>query len=622
MLRSARRLAGALRPPAALGRLRAGWGRVRAGWRRVRAGVLASRPAQVIAWLWPFLRPDRRRLWAAALVTLLLTVVEVSTPVLIGRFVDVILGTPGVTPALGAAPLLALLTVAAVARGFLVARQQAQAGALGERTAARIRDQLWAHLQHVPLDYVRRRGAGRLSLRFVADTRMVQRLVAQGLIQLAQDLLLLAAILVVLTLLSWRMALGVALVLPAYVLLFQRLNPPLRKASRNTRRARSRLAAYLSDRLQGLAVIKASVRQPLEGSRMARLTKRLARQGTRRAGQGGLIQGLAAGTVALSGVIVLAVAALEISAGRITGGTLVMFYTLLGLVVPIFQRIALANRIFQESAISLERLQQTLAVKPERPVVDSRPALRVSAGTLEVRELRYVNPERGAILDGVSLRAARGELIAIAGPNGAGKSTLIELLLGFRPASGGRILIDGQRSTKVALDSLRAAIGFVPQDAALLDGTIAENILYGVRAGVPEEELERVARLTGVDALVARLPDGWHTQVGGGGSKLSGGQRQLIALARALASDPPILVLDEASAALDAAAEAELAAVLRRLAQDKTVIASAHRPATLLAADRIYVLEQGRLAEVGTHTELLAAGGVYARLFQHERKPT
>jgi ABC-type multidrug transport system fused ATPase/permease subunit len=534
----------------------------------------------------------------------------------------VILGTPGAgLPGLGAAPLLALLAVAAVARGALVARQQAQAGALGERTAARIRDQLWAHLQQLPLDYVRRRGAGRLSLRFVADTRMVQRLVAQGLIQLAQDLLLLLAILLVLALLSWRMALCVALIVPAYGLLFQRLNPPLRKASRSTRRSRSRLAAYLHDRLQGLAVIKASVRQPVEALRMGRLTRRLARHGSRRASQGGLLQGLAAGTVALSGVVVLAVAALEIQAGRITGGTLVMFYTLLGLVVPIFQRIAVANRIFQEAYISLDRLRQTLSARPERPPVDTRPALQVSAGTLELRELGYAHPDRGVVLDGVSLQARRGELIAIAGPNGAGKSTLIELLMGFRPASSGRILIDGQRTSKVALDSLRAAIGFVPQDAPLLDGSVAENILYGVRSGVPEEALARAAGLTGVDALVARLPDGWDTQVGSGGGKLSGGQRQLVALARALAGDPPILILDEASAALDAAAEAELAQVLRRLAHDKTVIASAHRPATLMAADRIYVLERGRLVEQGTHAELLAAGGVYTRLFQAERQP-
>jgi len=253
-------------------------------------------------------------------------------------------------------------------------------------------------------------------------------------------------------------------------------------------------------------------------------------------------------------------------------------------------------------------------------------------------------------LEAVSLVAQRGELVALAGPNGSGKSTLLELLLQFRQPTQGRIEIDGQDLSEVSLSSLRSRIGLVTQDAPLFDGTIEENIAYGVppstdqssrhtpcaEAGrtdtasvgngeptgiVPptntdtQERVRCAARLVGVDRLVAGLEKGWNTRAGESGRLLSGGQRQRIALARALASDPPFLILDEATSAMDGETEQALAVTLRELARDKTILVAAHRIATLAVADRIYVLDAGRVVEQGTHAELLERGGVYARLF-------
>ena len=216
---------------------------------------------------------------------------------------------------------------------------------------------------------------------------------------------------------------------------------------------------------------------------------------------------------------------------------------------------------------------------------------------------------------GVSLKARRGELVAVVGPNGSGKSTLLDLMLRFQSPTAGRIVIDRQRIDNVSLASLRSQVGCVPQDALLFDGTIAENIAYGAQGTCSRSRLQRAVRLAGVDEVAARLPEGLDTRVGSRGRGLSHGERQRVALARALVADPPILVLDEFSSGADAEAEQALARMLRKLARKKTVIVATHQLPTLLVADRIYVLERGRLVERGSHAELIERGSVYARLF-------
>ena len=245
-------------------------------------------------------------------------------------------------------------------------------------------------------------------------------------------------------------------------------------------------------------------------------------------------------------------------------------------------------------------MAQTLAEEPESPQEEELPEVEVSEGLVSVEGVSFSYPDGTLALDDVSLRARRGELVALVGANGAGKSTLLELLPRFRRPTDGRIMIDGQDIAGVSLGSLRSKIGFVTQDTPLFDGTITENVTYGVRGDASEaseEQIQRAARLAGVEELVASLPEGWETKVREGRRMLSSGQRQRVVLARALAADPPIIVLDEVGSGLDIEAQRKLSEELRVLAQHKTVIVATHSMPAMLMADRVYRMEGGRIVE-------------------------
>jgi ATP-binding cassette, subfamily B, heavy metal transporter len=315
----------------------------------------------------------------------------------------------------------------------------------------------------------------------------------------------------------------------------------------------------------------------------------------------------------------MVMAGLDVTAGRATVGQFVMVNALLlQLFIPL-NFMGMVYREIKQSLTDIERMMDVLAVEPE---VADRPGareLKVTGGSIRFDDVKFrYEPER-TILDGLSFEVPAGKMVAIVGPSGAGKSTVSRILLRFYDVAGGRVTIDGQDIRDVTQESLRAALGVVPQDTVLFNDTILYNIRYG-RPDASDEEVYEAARLAQIDTFIRALPDGYDTMVGERGLKLSGGEKQRVAIARTILKGPPILVLDEATSALDSHTEKEIQDALDEVARHRTTLVIAHRLSTIVGADNIIVLDAGNLVEQGTHGELLARNGLYASLWNRQRQ--
>jgi ATP-binding cassette subfamily B protein len=311
--------------------------------------------------------------------------------------------------------------------------------------------------------------------------------------------------------------------------------------------------------------------------------------------------------------------ALGVRSGRHTVGDFVLINAMM---IQLYQPLNFMGMVYREikqAVIDIEKMFEVLSRKTEvEDAPDAKP-LVVTAGHLRFEDVRFSYEVERPILKGLSFEVPAGKTVAIVGPSGAGKSTISRLLFRLYDISGGRITIDGQDIRRVTQASLRAAIGMVPQDTVLFNDTIRYNIRYG-RWSADDAEVEEAARLAQIDGFIRMSPLGYETQVGERGLKLSGGEKQRVAIARTVLKAPPILVLDEATSALDSHTEHEIQEALDRVSRNRTSLVIAHRLSTIVGADEIIVLDQGRIAERGTHAQLLASGGLYASMWNRQRE--
>lgn len=488
----------------------------------------------------------------------------------------------------------------------------------GQRVIFDLRAEVFAHLQKMPVSYYDRNPVGRLMTRVTGDVENLSELFTSGLVGLFSNVLFLAAATAGLFWLDARLAavtMAVVPLLAAATVLFRKHS---RRTYSESRKAVAAVTSYLNESLGGVKTIQAFGREELCAGRFSERTARHLKASYDSAYVFSFFwPGIEFINTAATGLI-LWYGGGQIIAGRMSFGAFLAFWHLVRKFFEPIQDLAEKYNILQAAMASAERLFLLLDTAP-LIASPARPASPPRRGAVEFRAVSHSYDGKTPVLDDVSFRIEPGETVAVVGYTGAGKTTLMSLLLRLYDAERGQVLVDGVDVKDYDPRELRRRFGMVFQDVFLFSGTAAENMRMG--GELSQEALERAARLARADRVIARLPQGWDTPVHERGAALSVGERQLLSFARALAADPPVLVLDEATSSVDAQTEGLIQEALDAMLVGRTAIVVAHRLATVRRADRILVMHHGRLREQGTHEELLRLGGLYEKLYRLQWQP-
>jgi len=563
--------------------------------------------------LFTFAAPYKTRLLWLGLVTVLVTAASLSEPLIIGYAIDAGLVAGSLTVIYTMVALYVTVNLATWALSYV---QTFGMGWVGQHMILDLRNALFGHLQSLSLQFYSEQKAGWIISRLTNDIENFNTLLNDGVQNLIKNGLTLVGVFIAIFFVDWRLALATLSILPIMVVGTAIFRMQSWKAYRAAREAVAEVVAHLQENVSGLRVVQAFTRESTSAARFAERNRAYRRANT----QATVLSSIYFPGVELLGSVGLAVVLLygghRIIAGEMTVGEFVAFVGLLNMFFQPIQQLSQLYSDLQSTLASLEKVFAILDTESDRTDRPTAKELDTLRGDVEFDRVSFAYG-KDKVLEDVSFRIRPGETLAIVGETGAGKSTVIKLLSRFYDPTAGAVRVDGEDLRDVRGSSLRRHMGVVLQDTFLFTGTIKENIRYG-RPDATDEEIVAAARTVGADDFIRRFPEGYETQVRERGGRLSVGERQLVAFARALLADPKLLVLDEATSSVDLTTEARIEEALDKLLAGRTSIVIAHRLSTVRRADRILVMCEGRVLEEGTHDELLARPSAYRRLHESQ----
>ncbi len=562
-----------------------------------------------------YFRPYRILLILAVVCIVFNTLVTLAIPWIVGKnLIDTVILEENIK----LLNLIALaIVILAAFKGLFSYGQNYLMSLVGFKVITDMRNQVYEHLQYLSLKFYRKKRTGEIVSRVIHDVDQLQNAIINTAVVFIANCFILIGVLILIFYIHWRLSLFALAIVPLLAFTANKFGGWIRGFSRSIQAKIANISSILQETIGGIEVIKSFAREKREVKRFKDETIKTLQLSIKRTR---LIAALAPvmemlTLIGLTGI--LWYGGREVIRGVLTPGQLIAFLGYIAIALVPLTQVSQAFGIYQQGLASAERIFEVLDARPEIKEIPGAVEMPQVKGYVELKDVYFGYDEKKLVLEGINLEVKPGQRIALVGPSGAGKTSLVSLIPRFYDLLSGTITIDGYDIKKVKLASLRKQIGIVSQEAILFNGNIRDNIAYG-RVEASNEEIIEAAKKANAHNFIMALPAGYETQVGERGLKLSGGERQRIAIARAILKDPPILIFDEATSAVDAQAELLIQQALEWLMQDRSTITIAHRLSTVQHADRIVVLDERKIEEVGSHQELLSRGGVYARLYEHQ----